>query len=1721
MTGTQATTAAAAIAEALIDAAEHSTGHRRLFLRGRLSIPPASVFAALEPRLTHEVTVGADGPRQMAAAPAGHALLIPYLVDQDQPGPNRGLRGYAGTLRTDFAAHSEAGRPHVLLVLDPHPFETVLTAAEDASQLPQLHWSRLVEAIARPASGPAAQVVAAVAADLAGIAEELRGGGLLDAFAAFASASWPGTAEAGLALADLPLYLADPQPTAPRLRQSREWRHWLEIRSRPDRDLAAELVRYAGQATPGIKKVLDAHKVSGLDWHAVTLDDLPARPDRSRAALVFPAQLHGVRSFLPTSNAVAAWMGPEDESLAVSFTGNPQGLDQSASVRWAGRDPEKPTIDEAALLVHIRVPGAGSAGWQFGRLELRRGQHLDLAVFRGTGTWFPVERGLDLDQLAEAFISSDPPSIAAVGPDGVVLGSAQLVDSPDDSDSGERAVAPVEYGGQQQHIPLLADTSPEVAPDPGEADGSANGDGPQEEDTAPGGGTDTGPEDEGDDEEPGQGTAPSGPVATGAHALLEFAAARARSNISASDTHVKFSNGGAPEFSGGGINRPLEDQALGAGLDGLALEAAILKLPAALAYSVTREGSSPRLTADRAMEALSLEGLSAPHVEAFFTAREAFFSRLSSSGSVHAVLCGVGLEEARAYVDAYQALLLSLPVPGRYKPEYDRLLLCDLVADPQKGLRWLAPTNPVTVAWALKLAADTAAWAQQGAQLPQRDLQALTPAFLLPLVHLDETWWEADPRSPRLWRRYQPLGASLAVGAGDPRTITRRLEKFLAIFETYRDPRQRLAVAVHQPGDGDSVAQALRIFYRPESRPGANQFKPALDVTVHTTGGHVPGRLAELVAPDNDNDLDKFIRSRISLTCLPLDEQPGFAHLSFVFRSPAQREPRVAQLDERAPTAWADGLATAPGRHARVGTNEMEFASGLFIDPSRGPLGPLLGRTLELVGGQPRGQITANTTQATTTVIGRSAMHGLYRTSVWTTHADRLLGPEAFASAPGQAPSIVDFDDRSEYGQAGSDSVTVTARMEPYRVALTRAFAPGATLEPDALAGLIDLGNAVSGRWNMDLLSLDDNRVRERVGVLAAIAALRDLDGAFAPADGTDDASSVLLSLHELLQLLKASGIQRPTTRLCDDLLYLRIKTGADGHVRLYGRLIEVKYATSGRPDLAVARSEIEATRQWLDHVYNTPGPTRPFRARDLAEFIRAGAARNASFGLSPQCSAIEDVATAIAEGRFDLSLEFTAADEQYGGDVISLELDSPLMAHRQRLPGEGPAPLGYIRLGTPALQHLAKGEPLPPSQGWPQVTFPGGPGTPPAPGATATGPAGTGPAAPGAGSPAADPSADAAEDGAEGPMELPANDSAAVTREVAAKAAELDEAAAKYDLNLAPFDTAAAQVGPSVIRYRTRLLGKQTIAGVRSKALDLGREIGVAEGVLVDQEPYYMTVDVPRQERVVVPLSGSLHRLQAADAPGALPFLLGVAPSGEVRVEDLARLPHLLVAGATGSGKSVLLRGLLCCLARVRSPQQLQIMIIDPKQVDFMPFEDLPHLADGRIITDPAEAISVLTQTLEHEVTERRAKLKAVGATSVLEYYEMGHSLEELPQMVILVDEFADLAGSLKRKDRQSFMELIQRFGQLTRAFGIYLVLATQRPSVQVITGDIKANLTARVALKVQSAVDSTTILGRGGAETLRDRGDLLFDHSGSTQRLQAFFTTLDDVRAVTALWR
>ncbi|WP_369826109.1 FtsK/SpoIIIE domain-containing protein [Kitasatospora sp. MBT66] len=345
--------------------------------------------------------------------------------------------------------------------------------------------------------------------------------------------------------------------------------------------------------------------------------------------------------------------------------------------------------------------------------------------------------------------------------------------------------------------------------------------------------------------------------------------------------------------------------------------------------------------------------------------------------------------------------------------------------------------------------------------------------------------------------------------------------------------------------------------------------------------------------------------------------------------------------------------------------------------------------------------------------------------------------------------------------------------------------------------------------------------------------------------------------------------------------------------------------------------------------------------------------------------------------------------------------------------------------------------------------------------------------------------------------------------------AARLDAAFAKYGLTVEPFTPELAQAGPSVIRFRTRTLGKLSISDVERRSRDIGRETEAPGSIQIGDEPGFVTVDVPRTERSHVPLGTVLAQLDASPRqPGALQFIVGIAPSGEVLTADLARLPHLLVAGATGSGKSVFLRGLLVALLRARTPQQLQLLIVDPKRLDFAPFAKAPHVRGGAIISDPDEALEQLRSTLETELARRQPILEEAGVSSAAEFYEAGRSLEDLPQLVILVDEFADIV--LAGTDRKGFSELIQRYAQLTRAYGIYLVLATQRPTVDVITGSIKANLSARIAFSLPSGRDSATVLDRAGAEDLLGGGDLLFYRNGRVDRLQAPLATLADVRQV-----
>jgi S-DNA-T family DNA segregation ATPase FtsK/SpoIIIE len=249
---------------------------------------------------------------------------------------------------------------------------------------------------------------------------------------------------------------------------------------------------------------------------------------------------------------------------------------------------------------------------------------------------------------------------------------------------------------------------------------------------------------------------------------------------------------------------------------------------------------------------------------------------------------------------------------------------------------------------------------------------------------------------------------------------------------------------------------------------------------------------------------------------------------------------------------------------------------------------------------------------------------------------------------------------------------------------------------------------------------------------------------------------------------------------------------------------------------------------------------------------------------------------------------------------------------------------------------------------------------------------------------------------------------------------------------------------------------------------------------------------------------------MKRSESPLAL--ALGKDVAGEVRVAELDRMPHLLIAGATNSGKSVCIHSILMSLLYRNSPQLLRLVLVDPKRVELTAYNGIPHLWGEPVIVDTGKTLNALKWALRE--MDRRYKLLEESGSRNLLSYNLSNADEPLPYIVIVIDELADLMA----KHGRDVEGPVVRLAQLARAVGLHLVLATQRPSVNVITGLIKANIPARVAFKVASQVDSRTIIDMAGAEKLVGTGDMLCLVSDNTkpQRLQGGFVSEEEVRAV-----
>lgn len=280
---------------------------------------------------------------------------------------------------------------------------------------------------------------------------------------------------------------------------------------------------------------------------------------------------------------------------------------------------------------------------------------------------------------------------------------------------------------------------------------------------------------------------------------------------------------------------------------------------------------------------------------------------------------------------------------------------------------------------------------------------------------------------------------------------------------------------------------------------------------------------------------------------------------------------------------------------------------------------------------------------------------------------------------------------------------------------------------------------------------------------------------------------------------------------------------------------------------------------------------------------------------------------------------------------------------------------------------------------------------------------------------------------------------------------------------------------------------------------------------------------EIANATRTDVLMDRIMQSKEWATTKARLPIILGVDVVGNPMIQDLASTPHLLVGGATGSGKSVGLNVMLMSLLYKLSPDNLKLILIDPKRLEFTPYADIPHLLFP-IVTQPAKAISVLKWVV-HEMEQRYELMARAGVRNMAEYQAWykaaarGEPFKSLPFLVVIIDELADLM-MVGGKDVETH---IVRIVQMARAAGIHMIIATQRPSVDVVTGLIKINFPSRVAFRVSSKVDSRTILDTQGAEKLLGRGDMLFMHSASPElrRVHGAYVTDEQIEELAQFWR
>lgn len=317
--------------------------------------------------------------------------------------------------------------------------------------------------------------------------------------------------------------------------------------------------------------------------------------------------------------------------------------------------------------------------------------------------------------------------------------------------------------------------------------------------------------------------------------------------------------------------------------------------------------------------------------------------------------------------------------------------------------------------------------------------------------------------------------------------------------------------------------------------------------------------------------------------------------------------------------------------------------------------------------------------------------------------------------------------------------------------------------------------------------------------------------------------------------------------------------------------------------------------------------------------------------------------------------------------------------------------------------------------------------------------------------------------------------------------------------------------IGPATTLYEIRPQLGVRISKIRGLKDELAAGLETDSVRIIAPIPGRGTVgvEIPNKERQILQIETMLNSTEYEQSNMKLPCYIGLTATNKPLLVDLADMPHLLIAGATGQGKSVCLNTILISLMSKRTPDEMKLVLVDPKQVEFCVYSDLVKNYLARPVITDAASTEAMLDDVNYEMDQRFPALRNKGVRDIKEYNGMVPDAEKMPYIVVVIDEYGDLVmQSGKEMEWQ-----ICRIAQKARAVGIHMIISTQRPSVKIVSGDIKANFPTRIAFRTTTSTDSKVVLGKKGAESLKGKGDLLFFNEEGTIRAQGAYTSTEYV--------